>query len=158
MLIVLLKNRNSAEKVAIKACKATVECDMDAYYKVLAPDYIDYMVGSNGWYSTDAGFKEDLLDFAKDHRKDIENQCGKKFKIKYSAKVEAESDTDTIAQVQYELKHEYGYDGESVKAAKLIKVSMDASGSESETTYSTTITCVKIGTRWYVHRPGLSSL
>lgn len=158
LLIIPLKNRNSAENVAIKACKATVEGDMDTYYKVLAPDYIDYMVGSDGWYSTYDEFKEDLLDYANDHREDIEYECGKNFKIKYSAEVEEECDADMITQVQYELYHDYGYDEESVKAAKLIKVSMDVSGSDRETTYSTIIACVKIGTKWYVHRPGLSSL
>lgn len=44
---VVLKGK-TAESVAEKAYRAEVEGDIDTYYKLLAPPYVDYMAGDYG--------------------------------------------------------------------------------------------------------------
>lgn len=149
---------SSAEKVALKACKSILKEDMKAYYKLLAPPYQDYMVGDNGWFSTEEEFQEDLLSMEKDNRRDMIISCGENFKAKCEVTSKIECDKDTLNSVKRELSRDYYYDSEKVKGAALVTVSIYVSGEGEERLFMRDVTCIKIGHSWYVHRPSLNSL
>lgn len=43
---------SSAEDVAKDAAQAYIDGNASAYSDLLAPGYVDYMIGSGGWYDT----------------------------------------------------------------------------------------------------------
>ena len=141
LAVVLGFGGKSPEKIAAKACETELNQDVKGYYKLLAPPYIDYMVGPSGWYSTDEEFQQVLADSAEEQAEDMETCDG----------------TD-LAQVKYELQHDYDYDADKIKGAAVVTVRITAKGSERENEWTMQISCVKIGGSWYVHRPGFTSV
>ena len=124
----------------------------------MAPPYIDYMVGPSGWYSTDEEFQQVLADSAEEQAWQISGTCGDDVKVKCKAEDVETCDGTDLAQVKYELQHDYDYDADKIKGAAVVTVRITAKGSERENEWTMQISCVKIGGSWYVHRPGFTSV
>ena len=148
----------SPEKVAAKACETEINQDVKGYYKLLAPPYIDYMVGPSGWYSTDKEFQRVLADSAEEQAWQIRGTCGDHVKVKCKAEDVEKCDETDLTRVKYELKNDYDYDMDKIKGAAVVTVRITAKGSEQENEWTMRISCVKIGGSWYVHRPGFTSV
>ena len=68
----------SAEDVAKKAAQAYIDGDAAAYYQLLAPGYVEYMIGKDGWYKTAEEFQKDAIQDNIDELKDkFIDRCGK---------------------------------------------------------------------------------
>lgn len=145
---------SSPEKVALAATKYNWEGKIDKYYKLLSPQYKKYVVGVNGWFKTDDEFKEELLDTSKDHIQEVAGRCGEKNKIDYKTVHIHKYDKDELDSLQGELSRNFKYDPNSIQAAAEVTVSIDASGIEGKSSWTTDVGCVKVGGKWYVHRPG----
>ena len=79
-------------------------------------------------------------------------------KVKCKAEDMETCDGTDLAQVKYELQHDYDYDADKIKGAAVVTVRITAKGSERENEWTMQISCVKIGGSWYVHRPGFTSV
>ena len=158
LAVVLGFGGKSPEKIAAKACETELNQDVKGYYKLLAPPYIDYMVGPSGWYSTDEEFQQVLADSAEEQAWQISGTCGDDVKVKCKAEDMETCDGTDLAQVKYELQHDYDYDADKIKGAAVVTVRITAQGSERENEWTMQISCVKIGGSWYVHRPGFTSV
>lgn len=158
ILLCIMLGGKSVEDVALEACKTTDEGNITKYYKLLAEPYLKYMVGSNGWYATDAEFQEELLGWSEDRRNDIVRQCGENFKAEYQVISVEKCDQDALKRVRAELDREYGYEREKIKEAAVVNVSIKARGNMGFNSWTHTVSCVKIGGSWYVHRPGFDSI
>lgn len=158
LAVVLGFGGKSPEKIAAKACETELNQDVKGYYKLLAPPYIDYMVGPSGWYSTDEEFQQVLADSAEEQARQISGTCGDDVKVKCKAEDMETCDGTDLAQVKYELQHDYDYDADKIKGAAVVTVRITAKGSERENEWTMQISCVKIGGSWYVHRPGFTSV
>ncbi|MDO4481073.1 MAG: hypothetical protein Q4B56_08450 [Erysipelotrichaceae bacterium] len=148
--------KSSPEKVAIKACETTLNSDMEAYYKLLAPPYQEYMIGEDGWYKDDVEFREELLDWSQEHRDDIINRCGSNYKFECEIKDVKNCTADNLESVKTELE-DYGYDSNQIKDAAIATVLIHASGPEGKGSWTSEESCVKIGGSWYLHRPGFDT-
>ena len=115
-------------------------------------------VGPSGWYSTDEEFQQVLADSAEEQARQISGTCGDDVKIKCKAEDMETCDGTDLAQVKYELQHDYDYDADKIKGAAVVTVRITAKGSERENEWTMQISCVKIGGSWYVHRPGFTSV
>lgn len=151
---VLICTQNTPEKVAVKACKTTLDGNMKAYYNLLSKPYRDYMVGDYGWFSTAEKFQEELLWYAEDFQKDIVRSCGKKYKVHFETVDTEKYDKQRLEKLKSHLNRDYDYDVDKIKAAAEVTVRITASGEEGESNWTTEQSCVKIGGRWYIHRPG----
>ena len=118
---VVLKGK-TAESVAEKACRAEVEGDIDTYYKLLAPPYVDYMAGD---YKVKKVTSYEYQDGSDDSWKD---NC------------------------EWQMIRDYDYDEDDIKDVKIINVRVRVSGSEGSTTLTATEVCVKLKNKWYVQR------
>lgn len=156
---ILMKNLlvKSPEDIAIQACKAEISGNIDKYYKLLAPPYLNYMVGQAGWFDTEEEFKEVLQEYADDLRYRIESNCGEDFRAEYEVDSIETCDSETLERVQKELRNYYDYE-ENVQDAVKVNVRMTFKGDEDRAEYISEISCVKIKGRWYVHRPEIDSI
>lgn len=151
---VVLKGK-TAESVAEKAYRAEVEGDIDTYYKLLAPPYVDYMAGDYGWYSDDEEFKDDLLDnYLSDEQDKVIAACGPDYKVKKVTSYEYQdgSDDSWKDNCEWQMIRDYDYDEDDIKDVKIINVRVRVSGSEGSTTLTATEVCVKLKNKWYVQR------
>lgn len=85
ILLCSLMGGKGYEKVLKKYYRAVQNADANIYYSVLAPDYVEYMVGPGSWYSSKADFKADLENELEDFRDDYQYECGEN--LKFSVKV-----------------------------------------------------------------------
>ena len=159
-LTVFRKNgvQNSAENVATTYTKYMLENEVDNYYELLAPPYEAYMVGSQGWYDTADEFKETLQGWDEDYHKAVIRECGEDYKLNCSVKSITSCDESDLNSVRRELSRDYDYEADEIQDAAIVVVAADGSGSEGEIHWSYNDSCVKIDGKWYVHRPGFSSV
>lgn len=158
VIIRVIGGSGSAEKTAIKACKAELNGDLKAYYGLLAPDYQEYMTGEDGWFT-----KEEFLNQIESNREDRLNKmkgtCGDDIMFTYEVtEVTKCENEEQLNKVKKELKGYYDYDIDKVKDAEKICITINGSGTEGKGVWMTYISCVKIRNKWYVHRPGIESL
>ena len=144
----------SAKKTALSAVQFLMDEKIDKYYKLLTPQYKEYMVGSNGWYRDEEEFKEDLLDLAQERKSEIISGCGDKVKIKYEVISIKKFEDEELSSVLWELSRDYDYDTDDIQAATEVSVSIEASGTEGTSSWTSYVACVKTHGKWYVHRPG----
>lgn len=146
--------KNSAENVAVASEKYKLEQNIDKYYELLAPPYENYMAGSGGWYQNAEEFKQSLLEWDEDYRNEMINRCGEDFKVNYSVEKTISYDEEELNAVQSYLARDYDYEGDEIEAAAVVDVRIEGSGSKGEVDWTHEISCVKIGGKWYIHRPG----
>lgn len=151
---VLLCTQNTPGKVAVKACKTTLDGNMKAYYQLLSKPYREYMVGDHGWFSTKEEFQKELLYFAEDFQNEIRRSCGEKYKVQFEVIDTDKYDNQRLTTLKSKLQRDYDYDMNKIKAATIVTVRITASGENGEANWTTEQSCVKIGGRWYIHRPG----
>ena len=147
---------SSAKKVALAANKYLMEGKMDKYYKLLTPQYKEYMVGSKGWYRDEDEFKEDMLDMAKERKQEIVSRCGDDAKIEYKVLLVDQFDGDDYDNAVRELSRDYNYDAKEIQGAAEVTVALDASGKKGTSSWSVNMACIKTHGKWYVHRPGFN--
>ncbi|MCD8025689.1 MAG: hypothetical protein LUF33_01815 [Clostridiales bacterium] len=145
----------SAQSIAEKAARGQLEDDIDAYYSCLAPDYIAYMVGDDGWYSSEDEFKEDIREYNyEDERDYFSEECGEDFTASYNPLNPTEFDEEEYQDIISDLTNNYNYDESSIQDLAQVEVSVTAAGSSGTQRGYKTFSCVKINGKWYIHRPG----
>lgn len=149
-------NQNSAEDVAVAAEKYMLEQDIDKYYSLLAPPYESYMVGSGSWYKDAEDFKQSLLEWDEGYRDEMINRCGEDFKAQYLVEKSNSYDEEELNLTQFKLARDYDYELNEIEAATVVDVLIKGSGSKGEASWTHEIGCVKIGGKWYIHRPGFN--
>lgn len=85
ILLCSLMGGKGYEKVLKKYYRAVQYADANLYYSILAPDYIDYMVGSGSWYSSNADFKTALENELEEYGDSFQYDCGGQ--LRFSVKV-----------------------------------------------------------------------
>lgn len=150
--------KKSAEDVALDACKTTVEGKTEKYYTLLAQPYKTYMAGPDGWFDDDAEFCEELSELAEEVQDEIIDQCGEDFKTEYQVTRVEKCTKETLDYVKSELSRDYDYEPDLIKDAAVVTISIKASGEEGAGLWTHEQACVKIGSSWYIHRPGFSSI
>lgn len=153
-LLFLVLKKDSAEDIALTATKAIANGNVDKYYKLLADPYIDYMVGSDGWFSDDKEFKEVLEEDSEEFKNMIEYKCGEKYKVEYNIRRTKEYEDNELNYIVSALHRDYDYDPDKIRAVATVTVQIKASGDEGRGVWTHEISCVKIGGSWKIHRPG----
>lgn len=151
---------SSAENVAKKAAQAYVDENASAYCKLLAPGYIDYIVGNDGWYNTTDEFKEDVI---QDDMDELKNKFVKRYGENYSVEVsvlnvKSVEDEKTLERVQKELINDYNYEEGDIKDAAKVEIRFRCKGNNTGGDIYHTTYCVKVGGSWYIHRPDINAL
>ena len=155
VLIRAIAGGNSAEKVALKACRSELDGDIKSYYSLIAPPYLDYMVGSGGWYSTDEEFQKVIEEDAAGDYSMMEAVCGTGVQLTYSVyDVTKCEDESQLNRIKSELSSYYNYDSDHIKDAAVVTISVQGYGSEGADNWTIDMSCVKIDGKWYIHRPG----
>ncbi len=151
---------SSAENVAQMAAQAYVDGDTSAYYDLLAPGYVDYVVGDDGWYETADEFKEDVIQDDIDELKDkFVDRCGENYSVEVSvSNVEPCEDEETLEKVQKELIRDYNYEEGDISAVTQVEVKLRCTGNDTGGDIYHTYYCVKENGSWYVHRPDIDAL
>lgn len=158
LMLVGCNSGGTAEDIAKKTVESSLNGDIDTYYTLMAPDYIDYMVGENGWYDDAEEFKEELTEFEQEDTEDIADDCGEDFEYQLEIVETINADEETLEDVKDELSSDYDYNSDSIEDAAIITVGIDASGSEGKNRYTYDVSAVKINGKWYCHRPGITSM
>ena len=158
VILVMVFTGSSPEKVAVKSCKANLKGNVKAYYKLLAPPYLDYMVGPNQWFQNKKEFQETLMESSEELQRDIQSECGEKYKVDVEVRSTEKCDKEELRVVKKELENYYYYDPDKIKAAAVVTVDIDASGDEGVGHWTYEAACVKIGGKWYLHRPGFDCI
>ncbi|MGN0324128.1 MAG: zinc-ribbon domain-containing protein [Oliverpabstia sp.] len=151
---VLLCTQNTPEKVAIKACKTTLDGNMKAYYQLLSKPYRDNMVGAHGWFSTKEEFQKELLYFAENFQNEIRRSCGEKYKAQFEVIDTDKYENQRLTMLKSKLHRDYDYDVDKIADAVVVTVRITASGEDGISSWTKEESCVKINGRWYIHRPG----
>ena len=151
---VLLCTQNTPEKVAIKACKTTLDGNMKAYYQLLSKPYRDNMVGAHGWFSTKEEFQKELLSFAEDFQNEIVRSCGEKYKAQFEVIDTDKYENQRLTMLKSKLHRDYDYDVDKIADAVVVTVRITASGEDGKSSWTKEESCVKINGRWYIHRSG----
>lgn len=151
---------SSAENVAKEAALAYVDGDTSTYYNLLAPGYVDYVVGDDGWYKTADEFKEDVIqDNIDDLQDKFENRCGENYSVEVSvASVEPCEDDLVREKVQKELIRDYNYEQGDIEDVTQVEVRFRCTGNGTGGDIYHTFNCVKEKGRWYIHRPDIDAL
>lgn len=151
---------SSAEDVAQKAAQAIVDGDSSAYYDLLAPGYIDYMVGSGGWYSTAEQFKEDAIQDSIDELKDkCIHRCGEDYSVEISiSNVEPCEDKQLLEKVQKELIRDFNYEKGDIEAVTQVEVRFRCTGNGTGGDFYKMYYCIKEKGNWFIHRPDIDVL
>ena len=145
---------SSPEEVALEATKYDCEGKVDEYYKLLTPQYKEYMVGSQGWYKTDEEFKKELLDQSEEFVQKIAGYCGVNYKVEYEVDSVERLYQDDLHAVKRVLSRDYDYDTDSIQGAAEVTISIIAKGNGTRKSWTAHVGCVKVNEKWYVHRPG----
>lgn len=151
---------SSAEDVAQKAAQAYVDGDASAYYDLLAPGYVDYVVGDDGWYETADEFKEDAVQDSIDELRDkFVDRCGENYSAEVSVvSVEPCQDVSTLEKVQKELIRDYNYEEGDIEDVTEVEVRFRCTGNDTGGDLYKTYYCVKENGSWYIHRPDIDVL
>ncbi len=151
---------SSAEAVAEKAAQAYVDGDSSAYYNLLAPGYVDYVVGSDGWYKTADEFKEDVIqDNIDELQKKFENRCGKNYSVEVSVvSVDTCKDDNVLENAKKELVRDYNYEDGDIQDINQVEVRFRCTGNDTGGDIYHTFNCVKEKGKWYIHRPDIETL
>ena len=149
----------SAESVAEKAAQAYVDGNVSAYYQLLAPGYVDYIVGDDGWYSTAVEFQEDVIQEDIDELKDnFIKRCSENYSVRISvSNVVPCEDEAMLKQVQKELIQDYNYEEGDISAVTQVEIKFRCTGNDTGGDIYHTYYCVKEKGNWYIHRPDINS-
>lgn len=151
---------SSAENVAQKAAQAYVDGDSSAYYDLLAPGYVEYVIGDDGWYDSAEEFKEDVILDDIDELKDkFVDRCGENYSVEVSvSNVEPVEDETTLEKVQKELIRDYNYEESDIEDVTEVEVRFRCTGNDTGGDLYKTYYCVKEKGSWYIHRPDIDVL
>ena len=105
VILVMVFTGSSPEKVAVKSCKANLKGNVKAYYKLLAPPYLDYMVGPNQWFQNKKEFQETLMESSEELQRDIQSECGEKYKVDVEVRSTEKCDKEELRVVKKELEN-----------------------------------------------------
>jgi hypothetical protein len=146
---------SSPESAALKAAKASIEDDINTYFKTLAPPYIAYMTGEDGWFQSEDAFKEELSQYnLEDDRGYFVKKCGENFSAEYNALNPTTFDKNEYQDIVKDLTQHYDYDESDIKDLAEVEVMITASGDSGSDRVSKIFACVNVKGRWYIHRPG----
>lgn len=152
-------NFTSVEKLALRACKADIEGNVNTYYKLLSPQYRAELVGDHQWFSTEEDFKERLMEQSEDFQNQMKARCGEKIKITYEIdEIRKCERKDQLGFIKSELNRDYDYDPDEIKDAEVIVVRIYARGTDGWGEWTSEMACIKVGFKWYIHRPGFRDL
>ncbi len=151
---------SSAESVAEKAAQAYIDGDASAYYELLAPGYVEYMVGSDGWYKTAEEFQEEAIQDSIDELKDkFADRCGENYSAAISvSNVEPVGDKETLEKVQKELVRDFNYEDGDIEDVTEVDIRFRCMGNGTGGDLLKTYYCVKENGNWYIHRPDIDVL
>lgn len=151
---------SSPEDVAKKAAQAYVEGNASAYYSLLAPGYVDYIVGDHGWYKTPEAFQKGAIqDSIDDLRDTFLNRCGTNYSVTVSVvNVNPCEDPTTLRNVLKELIRDYNYEEGDIEAITQVEVKFRYTGNNTGGDLFKTYCCVKERGQWYIHRPDIYAL
>lgn len=151
---------SSAEDVAKDAAQAYIDGNASAYSDLLAPGYVDYMIGSGGWYDTVEEFQEDVIQDDIDELKDkFIDRCGENYSVAVTVtSVEPCEDEETLTKVQKELIKDYNYKEGDVTSVTQVEVKLRCTGNDTGGDIYHTYYCVKENGNWYIHRPDIDAL
>lgn len=155
--LLIFRSLRSADRVAVKAAEAIADGDMEAYCSLLAPPYKEYMLGPDGWFENEGDLQADLFWSLEYISQDFSDSCGGDYRVDCEAIDRITFEDQTLESVRRSLQEDYHYDGDEVKKAEVITVSVQASGSLGEESRPLELACVKIGGSWYIHHPGLNT-
>ena len=140
----------SYNSILNKYYKAVETTNPDLYLSILAPGYVEDMVGPGNWYSTIDDFKEQLKDKLEDELDDFERDYGTGIKIKILTVAE-----EPLSQYQKERYTENIYDyfnfkPKSIQDFARLKLSISVTGSRGTGTYTVTeVNMVKTNGKWH---------
>lgn len=147
----------SAEDVAKKAAQAYIDGDAAAYYQLLAPGYVEYMIGKD---KTAEEFQKDAIQDNIDELKDkFIDRCGKNYSVEISvANVESIEDKETLSKVQKELVRDFNYENGDIQGVTKVEINFRCKGNGTGGDLLKTYYCVREKGNWYIHRADIDSL
>lgn len=151
---------SSDESVAKKAAQAYVDGDASAYYELLAPGYVEYMVGSDGWYKTAEEFQEEvIMDSINELKDQFADRCGENYSVAISvSNVEPIEDKETFEKVKKELVRDFNYEDGDIKDVTEVEIRFRCTGNGTGEDFLKTYYCVKENGNWYIHGPDIDVL
>ncbi len=151
---------NSAETVAEKAAQSYVNDDASAYCELLAPGYVEYVIGDDGWHNTIEEFQKDVIQEDIDELNDkFIERCGENYSVRVSvSNIEPCEDKAILEKVQKELIQDYNYEEGDISAVTQVEIKFRCTGNNTGGDIYHNYYCIKEKGNWYIHRPDIDSL
>jgi hypothetical protein len=151
VIIFAVSGGGGYKSVIDKYYKAIETTDANLYYSILAPEYVDYMVGPGNWYSTTDDFKRELKDQLKDKLEGYEDDYGKKIKIKVLSVEEEKLTERQITKYTENIYSYFNFSPKSVQGFVKLKLQISATGTAGTGTYTVTnMAMVKTKGKWHM--------
>lgn len=151
IVLLNLMSGKGYEKVVRNYYKSVQNSNVNLYYSLLVPDYVDYMVGPGSWYSSKEVFKESLKKDLENEYDDYSHICGNN--LRFSAKI-TDSERFTakeISSLTRMLKQDYDFT-HSISDIRKVYYTLTVWGNDDITKKDMSIYVIKVGGKWYLQR------
>lgn len=148
LIVVFFFNGNGYKSVIKDYYKAIEKSNEDLYLSVLAPDYIEYFAGYDGWYSDVDEFLEDRFD---ERLYYFEGMSGRNFKIKVSNIKEEDLTTRQKQKYIDRIYEYYEFRPGSIQDFEQLRLDLKVKGPMGKIEFEVTnINMVKTDGKWYL--------
>lgn len=140
------------EKIPKKYIQSIQDADGTLRYSLYAPDYLDYMIGNDSFFSSSEQFISDMQEECESELKDMQGKFGEDVKLTCRINSAEKLDEEELVNFNDRLESWYDFTEDSVSECYQVNFSMEASGEEGTGAYSRDAYIMKIKGKWYMQR------